>query len=143
MKVNSKEQAWVEADKLFPTDYIKDEEKSNRAGYDIYYSTCDGVNAWISDLEDRLEVNLTTGETVNIWIEEEPQFKEYQIAEALRVIDEAIYDIDDKINSKLAEVTGIKEARNKLYDAYSEIAKILKKQHPESKLYEMYNLQEA
>lgn len=29
MKVNSKEQAWVEADKLFPTDYIKDEKKSD------------------------------------------------------------------------------------------------------------------
>lgn len=143
MKVNSKEQAWVEADKLFPTDYIKDEARSKNAGYDIYYSTCDGVNAWISDLEDRLEVNLATGESVNIWIEEEPQFKEYQIAEALRVIDEAIYEIDDNVNSKLAEVTGIKEARNKLYDAYSEIAKILKSQHPNSKLYAEYNLQDA
>lgn len=143
MKVNSKEQAWIEADKLFPTDYIKDEARSKNAGYDIYYSTCDGVNAWISDLEDRLEVNLETGETVNIWIEEEPQFKEYQIAEALRVINDAIYEIDDNVNSKLAEVTGIKEARNKLYDAYSEIAKILKSQHPNSKLYAEYNLQDA
>lgn len=143
MKVNSKEQAWIEADKLFPTDYIKDEARSKNAGYDIYYSTCDGVNAWISDLEDRLEVNLATGETVNIWIEEEPQFKEYQIAEALRVIDDVIYEIDDNVNSKLAEVTGIKEARNKLYDAYSEIAKILKSQHPNSKLYAEYNFQDA
>lgn len=143
MKVNSKEQAWIEADKLFPTDYIKDEKKSDTAGYDIYYSTCDGVNAWISDLEDRLEVNLATGETVNIWIEEEPQFREYQIAEALKVISDAIYEIDDNVNSKLAEVTGIKEARNKLYEAYGAIAKILKSQHPDSKLYEEYNLQYA
>ena len=143
MKVNSREQAWIEADKLFPTDYIKDEMKSDAAGYDIYYSTCEGVNAWISDLEDRLEINLATGETVNIWIEEEPQFKEYQIAEALRVIDKTIYEIDDSVIDELAEITGIKEARNKLYDAYKEIAKILKSQHPESKLYEMYNLQEA
>lgn len=143
MKVNSKEQAWVEADKLFPTDYIKDEKKSDAAGYDIYYSTCDGVNAWISDLEDRLEVNLETGETVNIWIEEEPQFKEYQIAEALRVINDAIYEIDDNVNSKLAEVTGIREARDKLYDAYGAIAKILKSQHPDSELYAEYNLQYA
>lgn len=143
MKVNSKEQAWVEADKLFPTDYIKDAAKSETAGYDIYYSTCDGVNAWISDLEDRLEVNLATGETVNIWIENESQFKEYQIAEALRVIDEAIYEIDDNVNSKLAEVTGIREARDKLYDAYGAIAKILKSQHPDSELYTRYNLQDA
>ena len=143
MKVNSREQAWREADNLFPTDYIKDEKKSEAAGYDIYYSTCEGVNAWISDLEDRLEINLATGETVNIWIEEEPQFKEYQIAEALRVIDDAIYEIDDNVNDKLAEVTGIREARNKLYDAYKEIAKILKSQHPNSELYAKYNLQNA
>lgn len=143
MEVNSRKQAWIEADKLFPTDYIKDAEKSDAAGYDIYYSTCDGVNAWISDLEDRLEINLATGETVNIWIEEEPQFKEYQISDALEVIDDAIYEIDDKVNSKLAEITGIKEARNKLYNAYKEIAKILKSQHPESELYARYNLQNA
>lgn len=143
MKVNSRKQAWIDADKLIPTDYIKDEMKSEAAGYDIYYSTCDGVNAWISDLEDRLEINLATGETVNIWIEEEPQFKEYQISDALEVINDAIYEIDDKVNSKLAEITGIREARNKLYDAYKEIAKILKSQHPESELYARYNLQNA
>ena len=143
MKVNSKEQAWIEADKLFPTDYIKDEKKSDTAGYDIYYSTCDGVHAWISDLGDRLEVNLETGETISIWIEEEPKFKEYQIADALSVISTAIYDIDDKVDSKIADVTGIKEARDKLYGAYKVIAKILKEQHPDSKLYEEYNLQDA
>ena len=143
MKVNSREQAWREADNLFPTDYIKDEMKSDAAGYDIYCSTCDGVKAWLSDLEDRLEVNLATGETVNIWIEEEPQFKEYQISDALKVIDNAIYEIDDKVDGKLAEITGIKEARNKLYDAYKKIAKILKSQHPDSELYAKYNLQNA
>lgn len=142
MKANSREQAWREADKLIPTDYIKDEKKSDAAGYDIYYSTCEGVNAWISDLGNRLEINLATGETVNIWIEEEPQFKEYQISDALEVIDNAIYEIDDKVDSELADVTGIREARNKLYEAYREIAKILKSQHPDSELYAKYNLQE-
>lgn len=29
MKANSREQAWREADNLFPTDYIKDEKKSD------------------------------------------------------------------------------------------------------------------
>jgi hypothetical protein len=143
MTVNNREQAWTEADKLFPTDYIKDEKKSEAAGYDIYYSTCDGVNAWISDLQVRLEVNLATGKTVNIWIEDEPQFKEYQINDALEVINNAIYEIDDKVDTKLAEVTGIKEARNKLYEAYKAIAKILTRQHPTSKLYAKYNLQDA
>lgn len=143
MKANSRKQAWREADNLFPTDYIKDETKSENAGYDIYCSTCDGVNAWISDLNDRLEINLATGETVNIWIEEEAQFKEYQISDALKVIDNAIYEIDDNVDSKLAEVTGIREVRIKLYEAYKAIAKILKSQHPDSELYARYNLQDA
>ena len=143
MKVRSKNEAWNKANVIFPTDYIKDEVRSKKAGYDIYYSTVQSVHAWISDLGDRLEVNLETGETINIWIEEEPRFKEYQIADALEVISDAIYDIDDKVSSKLSDVTGIKEARDKLYGAYKAIAKILKEQHPDSKLYEEYNLQDA
>ena len=144
MKVKNVKDAWKTADEIFPTDYIKDEAKSAAAGYDIYTSTADGCNDYICDLGDRLEINYyETGETVNIWIEGEPQFDEYQIADALEVIDEAIYQIDDKILPKLQAATGIDEARNKLYGAYAEIAKILKSQHPESKLYSMYNLQEA
>lgn len=99
-----------------------------------------GVHAYICDLGNRLEVNLETGETVNVWIEETPKFKEYQISDALEVINNAIYEIDDLVNDKLAEVTGIKQARNKLYGAYDIIAKILKEQHPESKLAKKYNL---
>lgn len=143
MKVTSRKEAWKAADEIFTTDYMKDERASQAAGYDIYYSTADEVNAWISDLGDRLEVNLETGKTINIWIEEEPQFSEYQLADALKVIDNAIYKIDDNILPKLQKVTGIEEARAKLYGAYAEIAKILKSQHPDSKLFAMYNLQEA
>ena len=144
MKVTNVKDAWKTADEIFPTDYIKDEAKSVAAGYDIYTSTALGCNDYICDLGDRLEINYyETGKTVNIWIEEEPQFEEYQIADALKVIDEAIYQIDDNILPKLQEATGIDEARKKLYEAYAEIAKILKSQHPESKLYAMYNLQYA
>ena len=143
MKVKSRKEAWDKADIIFPTDYNKDESRSKKAGYDIFYSTAAGVNAWISDLGDRLEVNLASGETVNIWIDEEPSFSESQIADALSVIDNAIYDIDDKVNGKLADKTGITAARDALYGAYKDIAKILKAQHPESPLYARYNLQDA
>lgn len=68
---------------------------------------------------------------------------EGELAEALEIIDDAIYQIDDKISAKLSERVGIAEARNKLYAAYAEIAKILKEQHPESKLIKRYNLQDA
>ena len=37
MKVKSKEEAWRKADDIFPTDYMKDDIRSNRAGYDIYH----------------------------------------------------------------------------------------------------------
>lgn len=140
IKVASKQEAWNKADVIFSANYIKDENRSARAGYDIYMSTAVGVYAWICDLGNRLEVNLENGETVNIWIEEEPAFKEYQCADALDVINLAIYKIDDLVNDKLAEVTGIAEARKQLYAACGKIAEILKKQYPESALFERYNL---
>ena len=143
MKVKSKQEAWRKADIIFPTDYMKDDIRSNRAGYDIYRSTAAGVNAWISDLGDHLEVNMENGETINIWIDEGPQFPEYQLEDALRVISDAIYEIDDNILPNLQKATGLDEARAKIYGAYSEIAKILKAQHPDSRLYDMYNLKDA
>ena len=143
MKVKSKQDAWRKADIIFPTDYAKDDIRSNRAGYDIYYSTAAGVDAWISDLGDRLEVNMENGKTVNIWIDDEPQFAEYQLEDALSVISDAIYAIDDNILPNLQKVTGLDEARAKIYGAYGEIAKILKAQYPNSRLYDMYNLKDA
>ena len=143
MKVNSKQEAWERADEMFPTDYIKDDVASTAAGYDIYTSTAEGVNAWISDLEDRLEINLETGKTINIGIEEQPWFPEYHFADALQVISEAIYQIDDSILPNFQKVTGISEARAKLYETYAEIAKLLRSQHPNSFLYDKYNLSEA
>lgn len=141
--VRSIKEAWQKADAIFPTDYIKDEIKSERAGYGVYVSTADGVNAWISDLGDRLEVNLDNGKTVSIWVNETPKFNEWQIADALEVVNEAIYQIDDMVDSRLAEETGIARARTLLYGAYDEIKKILDEQYPESKLYTKYNLIDA
>jgi hypothetical protein len=69
IRVSSKNEAWKIADRLFPTDYMKDDERSKNAGYDIFFSTADGVDAWISDLNDRLELNYPNGTSENIWIE--------------------------------------------------------------------------
>lgn len=78
MKVTSVEKAWEAANRIFPTDYIQDDVASMKAGYPIYRSTADDVNAWISDLNCRLEVNIQNPKTkeiesTNIWIEEEPK----------------------------------------------------------------------
>ena len=69
MTVTSIRDAWAEVRKIFPTDYEYSIERSERAGYPIYYSKASGVNAWISDLGNRLEVNLPDGKSVSIWIE--------------------------------------------------------------------------
>ena len=72
MIVNSKAQAWEEVNKIFPTDYEKDEGSSQRAGYDIYRHPTLNYYARICDLGDRLEI--LTGkygnEVTNIWIKE-------------------------------------------------------------------------
>ena len=68
IEVNSKREAWNMVNAIFPTDYAKDEFSSERAGYPVYRSTAEGhFYDYICDLNDRLEVNLSGGTTVNIW----------------------------------------------------------------------------
>jgi len=73
MKVASISEAWEEVNKIFPTDYEKDEAASQRAGYDIYRHPTLNYYSRICDLGCRLEV--LTGEygdnITNIWIEAE------------------------------------------------------------------------
>ena len=42
MTVTSIKDAWTEAGKILPTDYEYSAERSERAGYPIYYSTAAG-----------------------------------------------------------------------------------------------------
>lgn len=73
--VDSVSKAWYTANMIFPTDYMKDERCSERAGYPIYRSTADGhYYDYICDLGCGLEVNLSTGETVRISIKEPEQW---------------------------------------------------------------------
>lgn len=60
----SKGEAWSKAADLMPCDYIHDGIRSKRAGYNVFYSTCDTVDAWVSDLGNRLKVNLPNGDTL-------------------------------------------------------------------------------
>ena len=141
--VNSNAAAWRKADEIFPTDYEYDSGGSHRAGYNVFWSTRPGYNGWISDLGDRLEVNFPNGDSVNIWIEEKPEFPEYAIEDALKVIDEAIYQIDDMILPGLQKRIGMDKAREQLYAGYKALADLLKKDYPGSKLYDRYNLAES
>ncbi|WP_270368443.1 hypothetical protein [Eubacterium ramulus] len=76
MRVRTKEEAWILASRLFPTDYVLDADRSEVSGYMVYTSTNDNVNAWISDLGSRLELNYPDGKTENIWIGEEEEKKD-------------------------------------------------------------------
>lgn len=60
-------EAWEMVDEIFPADYEKDEVSSNTAGYAVYRSRLNHYD-YICDLCDRLEVNLSNGKSVNIWI---------------------------------------------------------------------------
>ena len=84
IKVKNYEEAWEIVNGIFPTDYEKDEEGSQRAGYPIYRSTADGhYYDYICDLNDRLEVNLQDGNrTINVRIESEPVGEEKEIPNA-------------------------------------------------------------
>lgn len=73
MKAIGRDEAWRIADRLFPTDYQKDDAASERAGYPIYETTSTDekfAGFHISDLNTRLELNMGC-ETVTIWIEED------------------------------------------------------------------------
>lgn len=72
MIVKTKKEAWQKADELFPTDYVKNDAASERAGYPIYVSTLEDSEDRICDLNDRLEVIIGNGHT-NIWIDEKPE----------------------------------------------------------------------
>ena len=66
MRVKYITEAWAEADRIIPNDYVQDNEASARAGYPIYRSTVN-YHDYICDLGNRLEVNVN-GQSVNIWI---------------------------------------------------------------------------
>lgn len=64
----SKEQAWQIVDACFPTDYQLDPRRTYGAGYNVYGSTADGhYYDYICDLGNRLEVNLSNNQTINVW----------------------------------------------------------------------------
>ena len=85
MTVKTIAEAWSKADELFPTDYELDGQRTAGAGYPIYYSTADGVNAYICDLGDRLEVNLPDGSSVNIWVKPETETPNTTAADDRRI----------------------------------------------------------
>lgn len=63
-------EAWSKIDELFPFDYIKDESKSARAGYDIFTSATVDYPGYIADLGRRFELVDENGDSTMIWVDE-------------------------------------------------------------------------
>lgn len=81
MTVTSKSEAWRVVNRLFPTDYLKNDFLSDRARYPVYESTSDMYkgrtaphDARINDLGCRLEV-VIDNDTFNIFIEDPAEAK--------------------------------------------------------------------
>lgn len=84
--VATKEKAWQLADKLFPTDYSRNEPDSLRAGYPIFNTTSTDSKYkgfHISDLNAALELNMGA-ETIRINI------SEYETKPALEKADKTV-----------------------------------------------------
>ena len=94
MTAKNFQEAWEAAAAIMPTDFEHDSARSAAAGYPVYYSTAFAVEAWISDLGDRLEVNLPNGKSINIWIEEEKKEEEKTEAELDREAEETAENME-------------------------------------------------
>jgi hypothetical protein len=84
-------EAWKMAAEIFGCSYELDAEASKNAGYSIYRGNTD-VDCWISDLGNRIELNMADGSTICIWIEEEE--KRYTAAEVRQIITYAKQELE-------------------------------------------------
>ena len=99
--VDSVIKAWNKANELFPTDYVNDANRSIRSGYPVYSSTADGHwYDYICDLGDRLEINLSNGDTVNIWIK----------ADETETTGESVEPAEAEIRQMVIDTNAAKEA---------------------------------
>lgn len=81
MKATNVKAAWNMVNELVGI-CTKNEKRSEGAGYAIY-TAVEQPGAWVSDLGNRLEVNLANGETVNVFIETETETVSRKVAEQL------------------------------------------------------------
>ena len=129
IEVRTREEAWQEADRLFPTDYMQDDRSTANAGYPIYESTADGNYSWISDLGNRLELNIYEGKkivTTNIWIVEKPEIIEEKRIDAKSVreccIANELYTCGDcRAYSKMLDMADGEYSLELLYDLAKDI----------------------
>ena len=73
IKCTSHEEALQLAFRLFPYSTWLDQERSDKAGYPIYYAK-DVENAYICDLNSRIEINYPDGKTEHVHVKFDDSF---------------------------------------------------------------------
>lgn len=79
--VTSTNEAWGLATEVFGVSCSIDQTATDIAGYKIFRGNTDAA-CWISDLGNRLELNMSDGSTINIWIDQ----KKYTAEEVRNMI---------------------------------------------------------
>ena len=141
--VPNKESAMELAKQLLEVNELYEDEKlTKEAGHPV-------LNYWnssrlVDDFGDHLVV-FRDGETLNIFIDPLRDLRFDDIKDALDMLDDIIYGLDDKMSHILKENTHIGEARDLLYGAWAEIRDILVKKFPDraDKLIKTFHLDEV
>ncbi len=114
--------AWAIADELFPGDYAKDEQSSERAGYPIYRATNEGSRAYICDLNTGLEINYDDGSSQWISIDSEALRAEHQQAEQAEALAREIEKREAAEVAAHVAAIGKNTAEKELEDAQEALA---------------------
>lgn len=122
MKVRSINEAWkMISERTKNAEFVKDEESSNRAGYPVYRAR-GNYYLYVCDLNARLELNQPDGSAENFYIED--PIPEYDLQEVADIIGEFIYQVDDKIGSKLQKATQLDMIRDLTYKVWETLGKL-------------------
>ena len=103
--------AWAIVDELFPGDYTRDDNNSERAGYPIFRATSEGSRAYICDLNSSLEINYDDGSTQRINIRPEVLEAEHQQARELENLTDKITWYQGEFNKETEQRKKAEEAR--------------------------------
>ena len=107
----STDHAWAIVDELFPGDYTRDDNSSERAGYPIFRATSEGSRAYICDLNSSLEINYDDGSTQRINIRPEVLEAEHQQARELKNLADKISWYQGELNKETEQRKKAEEAR--------------------------------
>ena len=112
---------------------VYDDDIEDNFNYELsdFYDFCDAFRIWIP-----LHESMNKGSA----LKEDYEIQEWMIDDALKVVNDALYELDDNVHFAVEELLGLDKARKQLDNAFHKAYKYLIKNNPESKLIKKYNL---